>query len=201
MIDWLFFDPITWDSLMVWAWNMVCGRFVNFRNGRKNFTLLTFGCPSHQQWRNTFGHQEQVVSPTHASASTPPAPSSGAHSARLYFLLIVAGHASVLPSRGSQQRCVNRALTSPFRLPPSSESVEPGGGRNVVLMKERNNNGSDFSRQGLGVRLNNTKREVVFIPGCGGGGTSCGLCGRRRTNKVFDKTRYCTSRGLLLQAC
>jgi len=30
---------------MVWAWNLVCGRFINFRNGRKFLTLLTFGCP------------------------------------------------------------------------------------------------------------------------------------------------------------
>ena len=31
---------------MVWAWNLVCGRFMNFQNGRKFSTLLTFGCPS-----------------------------------------------------------------------------------------------------------------------------------------------------------
>jgi len=31
----LFFDLTTWDSLMVWAWNLVCGRFINFRKGRK----------------------------------------------------------------------------------------------------------------------------------------------------------------------
>jgi len=35
MINFDFFDLITWDSLMVWAWNLVCGRFMNFQNGRK----------------------------------------------------------------------------------------------------------------------------------------------------------------------
>jgi len=35
---------------MVWAWNLVCGRFINFRNGRKILTLLTFGCPSYETW-------------------------------------------------------------------------------------------------------------------------------------------------------
>jgi len=43
MINFDFFDLITWDSLMVWAWNLVCGRFINFRKGRK---FLTFGCPT-----------------------------------------------------------------------------------------------------------------------------------------------------------
>jgi len=37
---WLFVDLITWDTLMVRAWNLVCGRFINFGNGRK---CLTFG--------------------------------------------------------------------------------------------------------------------------------------------------------------
>jgi len=40
------FDLITWDSRMVWAWNSVCGRFINFQNGRKILILLTFGCPT-----------------------------------------------------------------------------------------------------------------------------------------------------------
>ena len=31
---------------MVWAWNSVCGRFINFKNGRKCLTLLIFGCPA-----------------------------------------------------------------------------------------------------------------------------------------------------------
>ena len=31
---------------MVWAWNLICGRFINFKYGRKILTLLTFGCPS-----------------------------------------------------------------------------------------------------------------------------------------------------------
>ena len=43
----LFFDLITWDTLMVWAWNLVCGRFINFRNRRKILNSLTFGCPSY----------------------------------------------------------------------------------------------------------------------------------------------------------
>jgi len=43
-----FFDLITWDSLVVWAWNLVCGRFMNFQNGRKILTLLTFGWPINQ---------------------------------------------------------------------------------------------------------------------------------------------------------
>ena len=34
---------------MVWAWNLVCGRFMNFQNSRKISNLLTFGCPSHHQ--------------------------------------------------------------------------------------------------------------------------------------------------------
>jgi len=42
MINFHFFDLITWDSLMVWAWNLVCGRFMNFQNGREFLTLLTF---------------------------------------------------------------------------------------------------------------------------------------------------------------
>jgi len=42
-----FFDLITWDSLMVWAWNLICGRFMKFQNGRKILTLLTFGCPNY----------------------------------------------------------------------------------------------------------------------------------------------------------
>ena len=32
---------------MLWAWNLVCGRFINFRNGRKFLTLLTFGCSTY----------------------------------------------------------------------------------------------------------------------------------------------------------
>jgi len=35
---------------MVWAWNLVCGRFINFRNGKKFLTLLTFGCHSYETW-------------------------------------------------------------------------------------------------------------------------------------------------------
>ena len=46
MINFDFFDLITWDFLMVWAWNLVCWRFVNFHNRKKILTLLTFGCPS-----------------------------------------------------------------------------------------------------------------------------------------------------------
>ena len=34
---WLFFNLTTWDSLMVRAWNFVCGRFINFRNRWKNW--------------------------------------------------------------------------------------------------------------------------------------------------------------------
>jgi len=33
---------------MVWTWNLVCGRFVKFQNGRKILTLLTFGCPAYE---------------------------------------------------------------------------------------------------------------------------------------------------------
>jgi len=39
-----FFDLITSGSLMVSAWNLVCGLFLNFQKGRK---ILTFGCPTH----------------------------------------------------------------------------------------------------------------------------------------------------------
>ena len=46
MINFDFFYLKTWDSLMVWAWHLVCGRFMNFQNGRKILTLLTFGCPT-----------------------------------------------------------------------------------------------------------------------------------------------------------
>jgi len=35
---------------MVWAWNLVCGRFISFRNGRKSLTILTFGCPTDKTW-------------------------------------------------------------------------------------------------------------------------------------------------------
>jgi len=35
------------DSMSV---KLVCGRFINFRNSRKNLTLLTFGCPSHNSF-------------------------------------------------------------------------------------------------------------------------------------------------------
>ena len=41
-----FFYLRTWDSLRLWAWNLVCGHFISFKKGRKNLTLLTFGCPS-----------------------------------------------------------------------------------------------------------------------------------------------------------
>jgi len=56
---WLFFDLITWDSLMVWVWNLFCGRFMNFQNGRKILTSLTFGCPSYKslfvmEWLSCF---------------------------------------------------------------------------------------------------------------------------------------------------
>ena len=33
-------------TTLVSAWNLVCGRFVNSRNGRKFLTLLTFVCPT-----------------------------------------------------------------------------------------------------------------------------------------------------------
>ena len=46
-INFVFFYLITWDSFMVWAWNLVCGRFLSFRKGRKILTLLTFGCSSY----------------------------------------------------------------------------------------------------------------------------------------------------------
>jgi len=41
-----FFDLITLESLMVSAWNLVCGRFIKFERGRKILTLLAFGCSS-----------------------------------------------------------------------------------------------------------------------------------------------------------
>ena len=40
--------------LMVWAWNLVCGHFINFRKGRKFLTSLTFGCPIHHWWPNLY---------------------------------------------------------------------------------------------------------------------------------------------------
>ena len=49
MINFDFFDQTTWDSLNAWAWNLVCGRFINFRNGRKILILLTFGCPGYNR--------------------------------------------------------------------------------------------------------------------------------------------------------
>jgi len=45
-MNYYFFDLITWESLVVWAWNLVCGRFRNFEKSRK---FLTFDCSS--QWR------------------------------------------------------------------------------------------------------------------------------------------------------
>ena len=39
---------------MVGAWNLVCGRFMNFQNSRKILTLLTFGCPNYYTCTNTF---------------------------------------------------------------------------------------------------------------------------------------------------
>ena len=47
MINLDFFYLITWASLMVRAWNLVCGRFANFQNGRQILTLLIYGCPPH----------------------------------------------------------------------------------------------------------------------------------------------------------
>ena len=35
---------------MVSEWNLVCGRFINFKEGRQMFTLLTFGCPSYNSF-------------------------------------------------------------------------------------------------------------------------------------------------------
>ena len=35
------------DLLKASTWNFVCGRFINFKKGRKCLTLLTFGCPTH----------------------------------------------------------------------------------------------------------------------------------------------------------
>jgi len=35
MTNFDFFDLITWDFLMVWAWNLVCGRFTSLRKSRK----------------------------------------------------------------------------------------------------------------------------------------------------------------------
>jgi len=43
-----FFNVITWELLMVSAWNLVCGRFVNFKEGRQILTILTFGCPTYK---------------------------------------------------------------------------------------------------------------------------------------------------------
>jgi len=43
---------------MAWAWNLVCGRFMNFRNGRKILTLLTFGCPSYQRYEKRLVEQK-----------------------------------------------------------------------------------------------------------------------------------------------
>ena len=49
MIKFDFFYLITCDFLMVWMWNLVCGCLINFRNGRKILTWLTFGCRSNNQ--------------------------------------------------------------------------------------------------------------------------------------------------------
>jgi len=35
------------ESLMLSGLNLICGRFINFKKGRKFLTLLTFGCPTH----------------------------------------------------------------------------------------------------------------------------------------------------------
>jgi len=36
------FDLIALKSHIVSAWNLVCGRFINLKKGRKNLTFLTF---------------------------------------------------------------------------------------------------------------------------------------------------------------
>jgi len=46
MINFVFSDLITLESLMASSWNLVCGRFINFKKGKK-LTLLTFSCPNH----------------------------------------------------------------------------------------------------------------------------------------------------------
>jgi len=46
---------------MVWAWNLVRGCFINFRNGRKILTLLTFGCPSYHQSQKTTNTNYRVI--------------------------------------------------------------------------------------------------------------------------------------------
>ena len=48
-INFVFFDLITLESVMVSAWNLSCGRFINFVKDRKILTLLTFACPT-DQW-------------------------------------------------------------------------------------------------------------------------------------------------------
>jgi len=40
-----FFDLITFESLMVSVWNLVRGRFINCKNGRKTLNLLIYVCP------------------------------------------------------------------------------------------------------------------------------------------------------------
>ena len=52
---------------MEWALNLICGHFINFRNGIKISTLLTFGCPRDEVyfttllWQNN-GQQNCLIS-------------------------------------------------------------------------------------------------------------------------------------------
>ena len=43
---------------MVWAWNLVCVRLMNFKNGREILTLLTFGYPSYQRYEKRLVEQK-----------------------------------------------------------------------------------------------------------------------------------------------
>jgi len=46
MINIDLFWPNNFGIAHISARNLVCGRFMNYEKGRKNLTLLTFGCPS-----------------------------------------------------------------------------------------------------------------------------------------------------------
>ena len=45
---------------MVSAWNLVCGRFINFKEGRSILPLLTFGCPNHNFWMRNPSRSSKV---------------------------------------------------------------------------------------------------------------------------------------------
>jgi len=63
MMNFDIFELITWYSLLVWALNLVFGRFINFEKGRKKFDFIDFSLPySLQIQRCIFAYGEIMQS-------------------------------------------------------------------------------------------------------------------------------------------